>query len=380
MTLPSSTEQTAAFKAGRMHSALEESDYDAVLAVSVENVYYLSAAWIITQRLIPERLAVVLWPRQGDPSLLVCSIEETLARGQSSIRSVHAYEEFAVSPVQAVVDLVVELGLEHGHLGVELRTLTAHYFAELEAALPSARFSSCEPLFDRVRMVKSREEIELLARAAAVTDAAIWEAWAESRVGETEAEIAGRMRSRLLDGGADSLAFLVLGAGETAKQAHPSPRPVSPRAGDVLRVDFGGQFDGYYSDLARTAAVGSASSRQRTVYAQLWESQQAVIELARPGARPADLFERCREEFERRGLNFFMPHIGHGLGVGLHEQPMLNRLGEEPLEEGMVLAIEPYHREPDGTLYHIEDLVVVEPAGPRVVSRAGRWDTIPVIG
>jgi Xaa-Pro dipeptidase len=372
-------EQAAAFKVDRIRSALEESDYDAVLAVSVENVYYLSGAWIITQRLIPDRLALVLWPRSGEPSLLVCSIEETLAREQSSIRDVRVYEEFAVSPVRAATALLTELGLARGTIGLELRTLTAHYFAEFEEALPDARISSCESLFNRVRMVKSPDEIELLARAAMVTDAAIWGAWAESRVGDTEADIAARMRSSLLQGGADNLAFLVLGAGETAKQAHPLPRPVSPGDGDVLRVDFGGQFEGYYSDLARTAVIGSPSARQRDVYARLWESQQAVIDRVRPGARAVDLFECGREEFERRGLDFFMPHIGHGLGVGLHERPVLNRFGTEPLEVGMVLAIEPYHREPDGTLYHIEDLVVVEAGGGRVVSRAGRWETLPVI-
>lgn len=363
-------------KIERMNEFIKKSEYDAVLAISMENVYYLSDAWILTQKAIPDRLAVVIWPREGDPIFVVCTIEESLARDQSWIDDIRGYVEFETSPIDLVADVLEESGLSRGNMGYEEHYLTAFYYKQLIGRLPEAKISGCEDLFNKVRMVKTNEEVEILSQAAHTTDKSIWNAFTGSKLGDTERQIGERMHTNLLKGGADNLAFLVLGSGDTAKQAHPSPRSIVPQSGDILRIDFGGQFRGYYSDLARTAVFGKASDYQRDVYRKLWDIHQTVIQNASPGASAKSLFLLCRDETIKADLNFFMPHIGHGLGVGLHEYPMLNELTETPLEENMVIAIETFHREPDGTLYHLEDLIVVKPSGGSVVSRVGDWEEI----
>jgi Xaa-Pro aminopeptidase len=195
-------------------------------------------------------------------------------------------------------------------------------------------------------------------------------------VGRTEREVAADIQQGLLQAGSEGIAFCVLGAGENTAIAHPHPSARPLRSGDPLRVDVGGSFDGYYSDLARTMVAGRASQRHRDIYARLWEAHEAVIQTVKPGVASSRLFTVCREQFERLGLNFKMPHIGHSLGIGLHEYPLLRPQEHTPLEPGMVLAIEPLHYETSGERFHVEDLIEVTATGYRILSRAGSWSTL----
>ncbi len=360
----------------RMSAALARDNLDAVLAISMENVFYLSGAWIVTQKAIPDRLAMVVWPRDGTPALIVCTIEESLARRDSRISTIYGYVEFQTSPIEKLVEVLGVMGLERARIGFERKYLVAHYFEELLSRLPHVPWIGCDRLFDEVRMIKSEEEISKLSRAAHTTDAIIWDAFQSARAGRTEKEIGDWMQMQLLARGADEGIFLVLGAGDSAGLAHPSPRARALQPGDVLRVDFGGLFGGYFSDLARTMVVGHASDRQRDTYARLWAVQQETIAAIRPGIRACDLFRLCEQRARQSGLDFNMPHIGHSLGIGLHEHPMLSPRHETPLEENMVLAIEPICRNPDGSVFHIEDLVIVRPHGAEIVSRAGKWEKL----
>lgn len=367
------------FKRQRMERLLRESQFDVVVATSFENVYYLSGAPIMTQRQIPDRLEIVVWPRGDEPILLVCTIEASFARTYSWIADQRGYVEFKTSPVELLAETLRELHYDKARIGIENRHLTTRYYIELQNQLPEAQLEGCDSLLDRVRMVKSEEEIALLARAAMVTDTAISRAWSECGPGSTEKALGNRMQFHLMEGGADLLAFLVVGVADGARLAHPVARDRKMEPGDVVRVDFAGFFDGYYSDLARTGIVGDAGKHERDIYRKLWEAHEAVIHSCRPGVPVSSLFFQCRDEFASRGLNFNMPHIGHGLGIGLHEHPILQPENMTALEPGMALAIEPIHVEPDETRYHVEDLVIIGENGPQVASRSQDWEELFVL-
>lgn len=367
------------FKRERMERVVQESDPDVIVASSFENVYYLSGAPIMTQRQIPERLELVIWRRGAEPIMLVCDIEANFARTHSWISDQRSYVEFKTSPIQLLADTLRELGCDKARIGLEMRHLTAHFFQELRQLLPNAELESCDGLLDRVRMVKSPAEIALLSHGAMVTDTAISRAWSECGPGATEKALANRMQAHLMEGGADMLAFLVVGVADGARLAHPVARERRMEEGDLVRVDFAGFFSGYYSDLARTGIVGKANDHARDIYHKLWEVHDQVIDACRPGVPVSTLFFRCRDEFAKRGLNFNMPHIGHGLGIGLHEHPILEPQNMTLLEEGMVLAIEPIHGEPDQTRYHVEDLVIIRENAPHVASRSYNWQQLFVL-
>ena len=94
----------------RFESLLAESDFDVVVASSLKNVYYTSGALIETQRRIPLRLALTVLPREGDPTFIVCNIEERHARDESPIEDIRTYVEFQESPIEMLADVLREKG------------------------------------------------------------------------------------------------------------------------------------------------------------------------------------------------------------------------------------------------------------------------------
>lgn len=366
-------------KFDRIRSRMDEADLDVLVATSFENVAYLSGAVIITQRQIPERLAAVVVPRRGEPVLVVCTIEESLARRDSRIPDIRGYVEFSRSPVDLIAEVIQETGSAGGRIGIETQVLSVHYFRELERALPGATFQSTDDLLAALRMVKQPEEIALLEKAALATDSAIRAAYEKGRAGVSDTVIANALVSGIQFSGADSIAFLTLGSGPSAALAHPAPMNRVLEAGDVVRCDVGGYYRGYYSDLARTAVVGEPTPEQADTYRRLWQIHEETIAAVRPGVTAGELFATCRAAFDRQGLQLNLPHIGHSLGLGLHERPMLTPFNETPLQEGMVLAIEPVHRFADGTIFHVEDLVEVTADGGRVLSRSADWSDLFVM-
>ncbi len=347
----------------RFEDLLAESGLDGIVASSLENVSYLSGARIVTQRLIPDRLALLLWPGQGDPAIVLCKGEDAACRDDCEIEDMRTYKEFVTSPVDLLADTVAEKGLAGARLGVETHSLPAAFMGRLRERLPRAELVDCGGLMDRTRMIKTQEEIDALAAAARATDASIRRAFETARAGDTEKEVADRIAAGVTSAGADVMNFMFLGTGTRSFEWHARPGAARLETGHVVHTDVGGSFTGYWSDVARTAFVGKPSPRQRSMYDRLYQVHAETIEAVRPGLRAGDLYSLCEAAYERAGLPFWMAHIGHGLGLGLHEHPMLKPTTEETLAPGMVLCIEPAHYDPDTAGYHVEDLAVVTDDG-----------------
>ena len=103
----------------------------------------------------------------------------------------------------------------------------------------------------------------------------------------------------------------------------------------------------------------------------MYEIHQETLEAVRPGARACDVYHACGQAFQKHGLTLRTPHAGHGFGVGGgHEEPMLQPLNEEVLEPGMVIAVEPVHKDVELGGYHLEDLLLVTENGSELLSNA----------
>jgi Xaa-Pro aminopeptidase len=352
-----------------LQAAMERRDLDGVVAVMPENVLYASGTLIMTSWEIRDRLALAVFPNGGEPTMVVCNIEESLARAESWIRDIRTYVERVESPIDVLADVLAEKDLDDKKVGTELTYLAAEYYLALTERLPDLNLVASETLFDELRAIKSDEEVALLKHAANVTEEAIYGAFAAAQLGSTEKEIANGMMSRLLALGADENAFCVLGAGQNVQYTHAAPGPKQIGEGEVVRVDFGGRFDGYYSDVARPAVGGKPTRRHRHLYRALREIQRETIAQMLPGVQAADVFNYCVTAFEERGLAFSMPHIGHGLGIGLHEYPMIEPGSDSELKAGMVINIEPIYADIGSNIvFHLEDLVHVTSDGPVLLS------------
>lgn len=352
----------------RLRAALDASDLDVIVASSLENVYYSSGAFLFTQRLIPDRLALVLYPRVGSETLIVCNIEESLSRKESWIQDVRAYVEFSEDPIEVLASVLRERSFTKARIGIETRHLVAADFERLKRELPAARLVSCDGLLNRVRSVKSLAELDVLQSAARATERAITAAWIGGDKDDTEKEVADRERSALLREGASSTMHCVVAAGSNSLFSHHAPARTKLRRGDIMRTDLGGLFDGYFSDVARTTSIGPATVKAADVYRTLWEVQRATIDRLRPGVTAGDVFRFCQSSCEKAGLNFRDPHIGHGIGIMVHEWPMLEPNCTAELEAGMIICVEPFIQESGIGAFHIEDLVLVTESAPVILS------------
>ncbi len=362
----------------KLDALFRDTGLDAFVAHSYINVSYLSRANIFTQKLIPERLALILWPTDSEPTMVLCSIEEVAARRDSVIPDIRTYVEHKESPIRVLADLIRERGLETGVIGIEENALTARWYKELLAELPQAQLIGCDRALARVRMVKEDEELQNLKKAILATDAAMAAACLSARPGVSERELAGVLRDQLYREGADEISHLIFSVGDNVRDVHHLPGETRAQSGDVMHVDTGGKFGIYFSDLGRMAAVATASREHRHYYGLVWESVQQIIDATRPGLRAKDLYEVYRRHATQYGLfdERLCPHVGHGLGVELHEAPILEPQNQEELRSGMVLAVEVAYRSPDGYVYHSEDVVHLTSTGAEVLSRSRDWQQL----
>jgi Xaa-Pro dipeptidase len=157
--------------------------------------------------------------------------------------------------------------------------------------------------------------------------------------------------------------------------AEPHLRPTDRRlaAGDLVLLDFGAAVGGYKADTTRTVALGEPDSRQREVYRAVLDGHDAAVEAVRAGVTAGDVDRAAREVIERAGFGrYFIHRVGHGLGLDAHEAPSLDPGSPLVLEEGMVATVEPGVYIPGWGGVRIEDDVVVEADGARLLTTARR--------
>ncbi len=364
----------------KLLSLPELAGVDALVAMSPENFAYVSGTFILTVELLRPRQAYAVLAKDSDPVLVVCSIETTLAQEETWIDDIRSYTEFKDEPIDALVSVLKEKGLALGKIGIDLSYLPYNSYALLVDRLPDAEIVDTTDAVATMRGVKTREEVTKIESATQITHRSVIEAMATGRLGETEKTMADRIITGLIERGAEGSLFGVFSSGERTRMPHAMPSDRVPKVSEIIRFDVGGRFGPWKSDFARTYSTGKPTDIQRDFYRNLREVQEETIASVRPGAKAEDVFFACKDEFEKREMGFHMPHVGHGFGIELHENPMLRPGDETILKEGMVLNVEPFGFDENGIGYHLEDLLVVTEGGNRLLTLGLAPTELPVIG
>jgi Xaa-Pro aminopeptidase len=221
-------------------------------------------------------------------------------------------------------------------------------------------------------MVKTPGELDRLRSAARVADLAQAEAHAQVRAGMTEQDLYRIIVDRALAHGAEAVLMVQVAAAERSTYSNPTPSARPLRRGEIVKIDVFVTVGGYLSDTGRAIVIGEASALQRDIWAKMQDTLAAIHATIRPGARTADLWRVFVDTFKRHGMAPVIRFLGHGLGLSLHEEPFIAAHTDTILEAGMVFAIEPVYKTADGMGYHLEDNVIVTPAGvENMTSRFG---------
>lgn len=353
----------------RLRTLLEASDFDAVVALSPENFPFTAGCFIWTQARIRDRMALTVWVKgEPEPVVIVCQVEEPRVRVDSWAKDIRSYVEFHQSPMEQLTEVLVEEGVAEGRVGVEMKYISAASYRELTERLPKAHFAPCEDLFHSARMIKTSTEIDLLTRAGRATEKALQATYATVEPEETEKSMADRLAAHMRRYGLDHVNFLFINAGANTCLSHLDATNYRAQPGDLVKSDVGGLLQGYVSDVARTAVVGPPSSEQLSVFTRLVEIHAETIEMARPGNRACDLYNTAKEGHAKRSLPLTSPHAGHGVGLEVHEEPLLTGLNMIEFEPNMIICVETRYRWAQKDHHHIEDLVLITEEGPRVLT------------
>src|SRR3989442_14710248 len=288
-----------------------------------------------------ERLIALLLPVAGAPAIVCPSFEVERIRRHSVITELHGWEE-QEDPHVLVRDTVRRLRSRSGSGTIALESSTAYQtFLRLGGALPGWKFVDAAPLTERLRVIKSPEELALLRRAIAITQDAMAATFAQLAVGATEVQVAQALSREMEQRGAPGGGLVQFGPSSALPHGGPAG-PVLAREAVVL-IDCGCRVGGYTSDITRTIWFGDHPSDEfREVFNVVHDAQTAAMQLGRPGT-PCEAMDRAaRQVITAAGYGRFFTHrLGHGLGMDGHEPEYLVEGNTTRLEPGMVFTIEP---------------------------------------
>jgi len=336
-----------AVRRAAVRKQLAELGADAALITSGVNVRYLTG-------LVSSNAALLL-PADGQAVLATDSRYAGTAASQCA--DLELLIERLIEPV--LVRLAVARG--NTRIGFEAQEMTVERYQALTELAERPELVPLGGAVEELRMVKDEAEIELLARACAITCEAFAAVIGWLRPGVTEREFAIVLDRAMIDGGARAPAFdTIVASGPNGAIPHHMPGDRMLAAGDLVTVDCGAQFEGYHADLTRTVAIGEPARWQRDIYQLVAAAQEAGVAAARAGAQVADVDASSREMIASAGHGEHFGHgLGHGVGLQIHEAPSIGYGKTGTLQDRVPITIEPGIYLPGMGGVRIEDTLVV---------------------
>jgi Xaa-Pro aminopeptidase len=373
------------YRLARARAALEASDLGAMLLFDINNIRYVSAT-MIGEWARDKVARYALLTRGGEPivwdfgsaarhhQLYAPWIEPHNCRaGMLGLRGAVAPDAGLItSAVAEIRSELAALGLANQPLGVDI----AETPMLLELQRVGLDVRDAQQVMLDARVIKSPDEIMLLSTAAAMVDGVYQDIADALKPGIRENEIVALANKRLYEMGSDDVEAINAVSGE---RCNPHPHNFSDRLfrpGDQAYFDIIQSFNGYRTCYYRTFAVGRSSQVQRDAYSRAREWIDSAIDLIKPGVstdQVARLWPKAEDFGFENEMQAFGLQFGHGLGLGLHERPIISRLNslENPIElvEGMVFALETYCPATDGrSAARIEEEIVVTADGHSVLT------------
>ncbi|MGB8179461.1 MAG: Xaa-Pro peptidase family protein [Acidimicrobiales bacterium] len=378
-------ERLRAYRLARARAALEASEFGALLLFDFYNIRYVSQTWI-GGALGDKMSRYCLLTRGGEPMvwdfgsaarhhrLFAPWLEPDNCRaGMLGLRGAIAPRAgLFESAVAEIVGILKDAGVADQPVGMDITELP--FLFEMHKAGVDVRDAQ-QTMLD-ARQIKNPDELMLLSQAAAMVDGVYQDIFEALKPGVRENEIVALANKRLYEMGSDQVEAINAVSGE---RCNPHPHNFTDRIirpGEQAFFDIIHSYNGYRTCYYRTMSVGSSTPPQRDAYAKARAWMDTAIDLVRPGvgtdeialAWPAATEFGFANEMDAFGLQF-----GHGLGLGLHERPVISRLNSvrDPIElqVGMVFALETYCPATDGTsAARIEEEIVVTEGGPAILT------------
>jgi Xaa-Pro aminopeptidase len=353
-------ETTHAARRERLLDLAHGVDAEAALVTRLVNVRYLTG-------FTGSNAALLV----GDRGAVLCTDGRYLTQAQDEAPGLELLDERECPPaltVRAGQDGIRRLAFEAHDVSVETH-------AELRALDGAPELMPLGQAVETLRTVKDDGELALLREACAIGDRALGETLDRTAPGQTEREVARRLEACMVELGAEGVAFeTIVATGPNSAIPHHSPTDREILRGDLLKIDFGARYGGYHADCTRTVVVGGAPADwQREIYDVVRRAQRAGRHALAVGADLRAVDAAARDVVVEAGYGDAFPHgLGHGVGLEIHEAPMLGVRATGRLAGRTPVTVEPGVYLPGRGGVRIEDTLVVGEGTPELLTTTSK--------
>lgn len=339
-----------------LRAAVSELGADGVLITNIHNVSYLtgftgSSGFVVAGR---DRAAFITDFRYKEQSAAeVRGYDIVIQKGRWT---------------EEVGSLAADMGIRK--LAFEAMDMSFNLHSALSGKLSELELVPSKGVVETLRMVKDDDEIKRITEAVRRAEDGFRENASRFVAGLSETEAALGLEVNIRSRGARKVPFdIIVASGYRAALPHGIASDKVMADGDTLVVDFGGEADGYQSDLTRSGVLGKPDSKQVEIYDIVAEAQRLAIDTVRPGVSCKEVDLAARDYIASKGYGEFFGHgLGHGVGLEVHEGPSVSHLSEDVVKEDMVFTIEPGIYLPGWGGFRIEDVVLVTSGGCKALS------------
>jgi Xaa-Pro aminopeptidase len=338
----------------RVKESLKRKKIDGFLVTDIHNVRYLTGF-------------------TGSSAFLLITKEEHIfitdfRYKEQAEKEVHGWDFFIQR--EGMIRVIKNLSRKTGinSLGFE-SSVSYDVFAALSRDI---NLEAVKSLVERLRQIKDIHEINSIREAIRRAESAFLEAKPYIRRGARERSLALRLEDRLKKKGCRNLPFdVIVASGPNSAMPHAKPTERKFTDGDLIIIDWGGESDGYFSDMTRTLLIdkGNNISQKKEIYQIVLEANKKATKLVAPGTESQQIDSSARNFIKKSGYGDFFEHgTGHGVGLQVHELPRITRKGRETLKQNMIFTIEPGIYVPGVGGVRIEDMVLVTVDGSEVLT------------
>ena len=352
---------------------------DALLLTTETNVRYFTG-FLTRFWESPTRPWYLIIPSKGKPIAVIPSIGKALM-SKTWVEDIRTWPSPNLKDdgISLLSDTLEEIA-KNKNIGLPSGTETYVRMpqTDLKKLSQNVKLTSDFDIVKKLRMTKSNEEIDKIEKACRIAEDAFRRVPEIAFENVNLDEVFRKFQMLCLEAGADWVPYLAGGADTEGYDDVISPAKVAPlKKRDILMLDTGLVWDGYFCDYDRNWSVGPPSKIVSAAYSQLLEASDAAFEIAKPGATASDLFHAMNSILTQNSSGTDAGRLGHGVGMSLTEWPSLIPDDHTVLEQGMVLSLEPGITLNDRIIVHEENIEITE-TGARYLSSKAKKD-LPVI-
>ena len=349
---------------------MKKAGIDSLLLTSDENFHYFTGGAGMTHMRSNTRPNIVVIPASGEPIAITGAAFTYVVELAGLVKDIRTYNSISGVPSNVLAKALKDCGLKNKKVSVEKGleqrlNIPLNDYEDLTKSLPSVEFADGSDVIWAVRMIKSKEEVDLMSKACDITGRARQKTFREIKLGMSEREISRMFSRHMLEEGADRICFTHVSAGIPPNHTYLYlERTLKP--GDVLYLDGGAYVQTYTCDYSRIAVAGKPTAEQERVHAGVRKANKKMIETLRPGVTCAEVFKAGAKILAEEGLGESQlegaGRMGHGQGILLTEPPSVSPLDKTVLKPGMVLSTEPGAERAEGE-FTWEDVHVITEDG-----------------